>query len=61
MDDFSIAAIFSDNMVLQRNRCVSFFGEAKGDFCVHVSIFDKKKRADYHISPLPSSIIYLSP
>ena len=42
MDDFSIAAIFSDNMVLQRNRCVSFFGEAKGDFCVSVSIFDKK-------------------
>lgn len=42
MDDFSIAAIFSDNMVLQRNSCVSFFGEAKGDFCVTVSIFDKK-------------------
>ena len=42
MDDFCIASIFSDNMVLQRNKCVSFFGEAKGDFCVHVSIFDKK-------------------
>ena len=42
MEDFCIASIFSDNMVLQRNKCVSFFGEAKGDFCVHVSIFDKK-------------------
>ena len=33
---FSVAAVFSDNMVLQRNRFISFFGDADDDFLHHL-------------------------
>ena len=38
---FSVAAVFSDNMVLQRNRFISFFGDADDDFSVTVTLFNE--------------------
>ena len=38
---FSVAAVFSDNMVLQRNRFISFFGDADDDFTVTVTLFNE--------------------
>ncbi len=41
MRNFSVAAVFSDNMVLQRNRFISFFGDADDDFTVTVTLFNE--------------------
>lgn len=40
MENFNIAAVFSDNMVLQRNKFICFFGNADENFYVKVSLFD---------------------
>ena len=36
--DFSLAAVFSDHMVLQRNKYVSVFGNAKDGIVIKVSL-----------------------
>ena len=43
MSDFSVAAIFSSHMVLQRNKPVCFFGTGKDGLIVTVSLFASNK------------------
>ena len=42
MADFKTAAVFSDHMVLQRNKYISIFGEAPDGAPVTASLFDDK-------------------
>ena len=42
MADFKTAAVFSDHMVLQRNKYISIFGEAPDGAFVTASLFDDK-------------------
>ena len=40
MADFSVASVFSDNSVLQRNRAVSIFGKGKDGLEVRAGLYD---------------------
>lgn len=40
--NFSVAAVFSDHMVLQRNKYISLFGQAADGTIVTASLFDEK-------------------
>ena len=42
MSDFKTAAVFSDHMVLQRNKYISLFGQAADGSIVTASLFDEK-------------------
>lgn len=42
MENFTIAAVFSDNMVIQRNKFVCFFGEADENLIIKVALFDRE-------------------
>ncbi len=41
MNNFSVAAVFSDHMVLQRNKFISIFGQADDGLKIKVKLFDK--------------------
>ena len=40
--ELSVAAVFSDHMVLQRNKYVSVFGEAENGSLINAALFDEK-------------------
>ena len=40
--NFKVAAVFSDHMVLQRNKYISFFGEADDEVLITVTLYDSK-------------------
>ena len=42
MTDFKTAAVFSDHMVLQRNKYISIFGQAPDESLITASLFDDK-------------------
>ena len=42
---FSVAAVFSDHMVLQRNKYTSIFGEAENGTLIKAALFDEKNEA----------------
>lgn len=61
---FKVAAIFSDNMVLQRDKRICVFGEAEDDIWVTISFLDQKVSAvsrDGHfklwLEPLPATVL----
>ena len=41
MSNFSVAAVFSDHMVLQRNKFISIFGQADDGLKIKTKLFDK--------------------
>lgn len=43
MNNFSVAAVFSNHMVLQRNKIISIFGYADDKVCVKVTLLDSNK------------------
>ena len=42
MNNFTVAAVFSDHMVLQRNKYIAIFGEAENAVLIKASLFDDK-------------------
>ena len=44
MNSFKVAAVFSDHMVLQRNKYVSVFGQAKDGLLIKASLFDANNK-----------------
>ena len=42
---FSVAAVFSDHMVLQRNKYTSIFGKAENGTLIKAALFDEKNEA----------------
>lgn len=61
---FKVAAIFSDNMVLQRDKRICVFGEAEDDIQVTMSFLDQKVSAvsrdgrfKLWLEPLPATVL----